>query len=148
ARSDAPPPHGGAFTERVGERGTGVRGAREHAVQREFAGQRVGRDPGDVPDLAVHLEAAGLGFTRPVLDILEVAVDEVDPLAVDREPRTAVRDLAPLSGFEYFPGEAERPYRRGIDRAPVVEPEIPIAVGPGGTTCPRPAERHRLDARD
>src|SRR4051812_46731216 len=91
-----------------------------------------GQVRGRAGDAALHvvaLPASLLGLARPVLDEVEVAVEEVDAGAVDYQPRAAVHQPPPLARLDDRSLEAERSYVVGVDAAAVVEAEVPVASG-------------------
>jgi hypothetical protein len=82
-----------------------------------------------VPEQRIDLEPALLGQRGPALDDVEVAVEHVDLDPVEVPPCSAVHQPAPLAGVDDGPGVAERAQVPGVEVAPVVEPEVPVAVG-------------------
>jgi hypothetical protein len=63
-----------------------------------------------------------------VLDDLEVAVEEIDPLTLDRQLAAAVSEPSPVPRLDHGALETERPHVLGADRVAVVEPEPPFTV--------------------
>jgi hypothetical protein len=86
----------------------------------------------------------------PALDRVEIAEEHVDRRAAECEPRAAVHDRPPFTelGHETFVTEAAQVggLQHAAGRA-VVEPEIPVAVGPMRRDGARAAERHGERAR-
>ena len=95
----------------------------------------------------IDLEAALLRLRQPVLDGVQVAVEEVDPFALDRQPGAAVDDAPPLPRRDDLSLVAEGADGVGVDAAAVVEPEVPVAIGPRRAARAGAAEGHRHDAR-
>jgi hypothetical protein len=96
---------------------------------------------------AIDLEAAGIRFGDPVLDHVEIAIEEVDSFAIDLQPGATVDDAAPRSGFSDVTGVAKLADGIGVDAATVIESDIPVAIRSRHATSTGPAEGHRFHPR-
>ena len=110
-------------------------------AERELADRQVGRRAGEVAVLGEDLEPALLRLGGPALDQVEVAEQDVDRHAVDGEPRPAVDDRAPLAELGDVAVVPEPPHVLGVERAAVVDAEVPVAVGPVRARRARAPER-------
>ena len=120
----------------------------QHPAKSQFPGQNVGGDPGLVADLSLDLELPLPGGRGPVQDLVQVAVNKVNLGAIDRQPGPAVHDAAPLAGSEDPARPAERHDPRRVQRAPVVQAEVPVGALGRRIRRPRPSESHRHDPGD
>jgi hypothetical protein len=77
-----------------------------------------------------------------VSDDVEVAVEEIDALAVHRQRGAAVGHPPALSRLADRALKAEPAQVVGPQPAAVVEPQAPVAVGRTKTPCKRAAQRH------
>jgi hypothetical protein len=83
-----------------------------------------------------------------VPDDVEVAVEQIDPLALHRQPGTAIYEPPPRPRLDHGAVEAERAHVVGPDRVTVVEPEVPVAIRMDDAAGARAAERHGDHAGD
>ena len=77
--------------------------AGDRPADRQLADGQIGRCTDDIAVLGQHLEAAPPSLVEPVLDDVEVAKEDVDGRAVDRQPCSAVHDRAPLAELGNVP---------------------------------------------
>lgn len=114
--------------------------ADEHPVQRQLADEDGAGHAGDVAfDVVAHVSALA-SFCPPVLDLVEVAVQQVNPHPVDGQPGAAVHQAAPLAGLDHGAGIAEGADGIGVDPPAVVKTEVPVAAGVLATRCARASE--------
>jgi hypothetical protein len=93
-------------------------------------------------------EAARPRLRQLVLDVVEVAVVDVDLAPVDLQPGAAVEHpAAPAADLGHLPGPAQRAQVAGGEGAPVIDGEVPVAVRPVLPGGPGPAEGDRPHAR-
>ncbi|GAB2723972.1 hypothetical protein GCM10027089_54760 [Nocardia thraciensis] len=141
----APPDAG-----RVGAQGLRIRRLRQvapqHPIDREFAHDEIGRDPGQVEQQRLDAEAAPLRLPQLALHHLEIAVVHVHRPPLDPQPGAPVEhSAAPRADLGNLTVPADRAQMPRIEIAAIVDRQIPVAVGPRGPLRPRPAERHRRD---
>lgn len=117
-----------AARRRIREVGT-RRLADEDAVESDLADEDVARHAGDVPRRVIADVSAFARLRPPVLDLVEVAVEQVDAHPVDGQPGAAVDQATPFAGLDHGAGKAEGADGIGVDPAAAVEAEVPIAVG-------------------
>jgi hypothetical protein len=126
----APPTSGGGLAKRVGKSRSG-QFARQQLRQRQLPSEHVGGHAGEVALHLVDLISAGLRLLEPVLHDVEVAVEQIDPLVLHRQPSTAIYEPPPRPRLDHGALEAERAHVVGADRVAVVEPEVPVAIRMG-----------------
>jgi hypothetical protein len=63
-----------------------------------------------------------------VLSDVQIAVEQIDPLVLHRQPSTAIYEPPPRPRLDHSAVEAERAHVVGPDRVAVVEPEVPVAI--------------------
>jgi hypothetical protein len=105
--------------------------------------------PASQPATAVDLEASLARLGHPVLDGVEVTVDDLHPSALDRQRGTAVHQAAPDAGLGNVAFERELAEVGSVQRPSVVEEVGRLSPGrrrPGRILASRP--RHGHGARD
>src|SRR5690606_28259287 len=121
--------------------------APERDVEGEFRDEEVRRDAGQVEHQRLDAEAALPRLREFVLDDVEVAVVDVDPAALDGQPGTAVEDAAaPPADLGDLALPADGPQVVRVEGAPVVDRQVPVAVGPLGALGARTAQGDGPDA--
>src|ERR1700722_10897669 len=111
---------------------------------RQLAREHVRRDAGQVEPQDVNLEPAFVRFICPMLDGVEVAIGEVEVPPVEVEYSSSVHDLTPLEGAKHVTRPTQLLEWAGIDLAPVVDGEVPVAVRAEVPPSPRAAKADRF----
>src|SRR5579862_7519312 len=108
-------------------------------------------------DLIERIGLAGDALLNHFLHAPEIAIEEVDVIALDEQPAAAIHSRAPCTDRRHqFIGmaivEFARRLRKFRDRKEMVavvgESEIDVRIGARGSARPRAAKRDRLDAVD
>lgn len=128
-------------------------GIGEDASQGQLTGVGMGVHPEGVAGLGADLEPPGLALPPDSAHSIYVAVDPVDAMAVDVQPATTVHPRSPaawLGDLHRSAGQLGRQHAQsgGIQRWPVVQPQVVVGIGVVRTPRPAASQRHTDDATD
>jgi 3'-phosphoadenosine 5'-phosphosulfate sulfotransferase (PAPS reductase)/FAD synthetase len=130
-----------------------ARGVGENTSQGYLPGIGVGVHPQGVAGLGADLELPGLTLLPDAVNTVDVAVDPVDVIAVDRQPAAAVHPRSPAARLGHLyrlTGQLGRQQtqRRGVQRWPVVQAQVVVGIGAVRTSRPTATQTHPNDAAD
>jgi hypothetical protein len=116
-------------------------------VERELGDRQVCRHAGEVEEQQLLPELAPSRLGPASIDVVQVAIVQVDPPPLDLQPGAAVHHAAaPAAEFGDDTRPTGAPHVVDVEVAAVVEREVPVAVRTGFPPSARAAERNRMDA--